>query len=584
MRAWIRKETTNQNDSGPALKSWPRPLRELLLNRGFYTQESIDQFIKPDLQNLKNPFLLKGMDLACARLATALENQEKVCIYADFDLDGTSGCALLKTAFENLGFQNLVPYQPKRLKHGYGFHAPVVEELHLQGVSLIVTCDVGITAIPACSRAQDLGVDVIITDHHLATGELPKALSIINPNQPGDQSGLGYLSGAGVGFYLVRALKRFLVDKGLKAAEKLILKDLLDCFTIATLTDMVPLIEDNRVLTQVGLKVLSQTQRPGLQALMQELGLYGKALSSNDVAIRFAPKLNALSRLEGEVLPLDLYIEKDIQKAYSVVQFVLDQNSQRVQLQSDAILLAEKLIQVQSHWPCHVIYSETFHRGVVGLIATALTEQTQKPCFVASLDIEEQKMVGSARLPDVIESSLVEALESVSSNLLRFGGHAQAAGFEISLSQIQDFQNGLVGFFTQNNNRLRVVHYDSEIESNDLTWELIEKMQTLEPFGVGFESPLFLVRNGTVKSVKTLKGQHLKLELVLKNKSDSVAALLFNPSPRQRELIKIGSKLDLLVQVQVNEWKGRRTLQLLIEDTRVAQREAQFIESHSELL
>ena len=285
----------NQEGSTASLEAaWPRPLKELLLNRGFTNDQHVDTFFSPNIQNLKDPFLIMGMDKACERLTQALEKNEKICIYADFDLDGTSGCALLKKALLLLGYQNVMAYQPRRLKDGYGFHAHVVEDLKKQNVDLILTCDVGITAFKACEKANELGVDVIITDHHLPAGELPKALVVVNPNQTGDTSGLGYLSGAGVAFTLMRGLKRVLTDKKLGAPEKLNLKDLLDCFTIATLTDMVPLVEDNRVLVQMGLKSLAQTTRPGLAALLAALNLSGKTLTSSDVAIRFAPKLNAL--------------------------------------------------------------------------------------------------------------------------------------------------------------------------------------------------------------------------------------------------------------------------------------------------
>ena len=207
---------------------WPRPLKELLINRGFSSDYAVETFFSPSIQNLKDPFLLLGMDLACERLVSALVKNGKICIYADFDLDGTSGCALLKKALHLLGYQNVIAYQPRRLKDGYGFHAHVVEDLKKQNVDLILTCDVGITAFKACEKAKELLIDVIITDHHLPAGELPQALVVVNPNQKADTSGLGYLSGAGVAFTLMRGLKRYLTDQKLGTPEKLNLKELLD--------------------------------------------------------------------------------------------------------------------------------------------------------------------------------------------------------------------------------------------------------------------------------------------------------------------------------------------------------------------
>ena len=583
MKIWEPRLLNSEFHKGPAFLSWPRPLREFIQSRGFSSEEQFDKFLKSDLQSLKNPFSMKGMNEACLRLEKAFLNKEKICIYADFDLDGTSGCALLKKAFDQLGFEGVIAYQPKRLKQGYGFHAPIVDELKNQGVSLIITCDVGITANKACARAREIGVDVIITDHHLPSHELPEALVIVNPNQPDDSSGLGYLSGAGVAFYLVRALKRRFTDLGIETAQKLNLKDILDCFTIATITDMVPLIEDNRVLTQVGLKVLSQTQRPGLQVLLQQLGLHGKNLSSSDVAIRFAPKLNALSRLEGEVLPLDIYLEESFQKAYSVIEFVMAQNVARGELQSQAIKIAEEFVNEQKHLNFHFVHSEQFHRGVLGLIATSLVEQTQKPCFVASLDPEEGKLVGSCRIPDFMELSLVEALESASKNLLRFGGHAQAAGFELHISEIDNVKLQLENHFSTVRPKQSKTFFDSEISLEELNWDLVQSMNQLEPFGVGFESPLFLIRNLELVSYKMLKARHFKLQLKSKDSGLVKTALLFNPNPRQTELIKARGPLDLLGQIQVNEWKGQKDIQILLEDIRSSQLKSEFTQVESEL-
>ncbi|MFN8845411.1 MAG: single-stranded-DNA-specific exonuclease RecJ [Bdellovibrionales bacterium] len=583
MKIWESKLENSEVSQGPAFLSWPRPLRDFIQSRGFSDDQDFERFLKSDLQSLKNPFSIKGMSEACSRLEKAYLDKEKICIYADFDLDGTSGCALLKKAFDQLGYQDVMAYQPKRLKQGYGFHAPIVDELKSQGVSLIVTCDVGITANKACSRARELGVDVILTDHHLPSQELPEAFIIVNPNQPEDSSGLGYLSGAGVAFYLVRALKRRFTDLGWESAQALNLKDILDCFTIATITDMVPLIEDNRVLTQVGLKVLSQTQRPGLQVLLQQLGLQGKVLSSSDVAIRFAPKLNALSRLEGEVLPLDIYLEESFQKAYSVIEFVMAQNAARGELQSQALKVAEEIILEQKHSNFHFVHSEQFHRGVLGLIATSLVEQTQKPCFVASLDPEEGKLVGSCRVPDSMEISLVEALESASQGLLRFGGHAQAAGFELHVSEIENVKSALHNYFSLLRPKISKCFFDSVVQFEELNWELVNSMNQLEPFGVGFESPVFLVRNLQVISIKLLKSRHLKVQFKCSHSGIVKTGLLFSPNPRQSELIRSKVPLDLIVQVQVNEWKGQKDIQLLVDDVRQAEPLVTAAQSESEL-
>lgn len=563
------QERADENSSALAL-SWPRPLKELLVNRGFKSDAEVEKFFAPSIQNLKDPFSILGLDLACDRLKIALEKNEKICIYADFDLDGTSGCALLKKALTDLGYQNLIAFQPKRLKDGYGFHAHVVEDLKIQNVDLILTCDVGITAFKACEKAKELGIDVIITDHHLPAGELPMALVIVNPNQKEDTSNLGYLSGAGVAFTLIRGLKRYLTDAKLGTPEKLNLKDLLDCFTIATLTDMVPLIEDNRVLVQMGLKSLSKSSRPGLLALLSALGLSGKDLTSSDVAIRFAPKLNALSRLEGEVLPLDLYLEEDYVKAQGLVEQALAQNKERVSLQAEALKEALLQAQMQTTLPFVFVYSENFHRGVIGLIATSLAQEVGKPAFVASLDLEEGKMVGSCRLPDSSDHSLVEALASASEYLLRHGGHARAAGFELTKENVDNFKISLEKYFLNGTQNKKKTYYDATLKFSEFDLGLMAWLAKMEPFGVGFERPLFLISNVEVQKFQNLKGGHLKVTLA----QDGIEreAVLFSPSVKQKELLQnlpAGSLIDVMAELQVHEWRGRKSLQLLLEDVRV---------------
>lgn len=569
MAEWDLLRKINKEDSPDILLPWPRPLIELLINRGFETDEQVESFFSPSIQNLKDPLLLLGMEKACLRLTSAFEKNEKICIYADFDLDGTSGCALLKKALTLLGYQNVIVYQPKRLKDGYGFHAHVVEDLKKQNVDLILTCDVGITAFKACEKAQELQIDVIITDHHLPAQSLPEALVVVNPNQKDDNSGLGYLSGAGVAFTLIRCLKRFLTDRSLGTPDKLNLKDLLDCFTIATLTDMVPLVEDNRALIQLGLKSLAQTTRPGLAALLQELNLSNKNLTSSDVAIRFAPKLNALSRLEGEVLPLDLYLEEDSLKAKQLVAQALIQNQERVSLQTEALKEALEKAQAQTAQVFIFVYSENFHRGVIGLIATSIAQQAGKPAFVASLDLEEGKMVGSCRLPEGSEISLVEALSSASANLLRFGGHAKAAGFELTKESVDSVIMSLEKYFQSEVQTAKKIYYDASLTFAEFDFDLMRWFEKMEPFGVGFERPLFLISKLKVRKLQNLKGGHLKLTLV--QSGEEREGVLFSPSSKQREILESLQPIeliDIMAELQVHEWRGRKSLQLLLEDVR----------------
>jgi single-stranded-DNA-specific exonuclease len=566
---WRSRDQEIKPVEGP----FPPMIGRILASRGFADSSQVDKLLFPKLTELKEPLLLAGMDKAVERLGRAALNKEKICIYADFDLDGTSGLALLKTGLLALGFEDVIHYQPKRLSEGYGFHANVVEELHQQGVSLIVTVDVGITANPAVEKAQSLGIDVILTDHHLPGEVLPPAFVVVNPNQSADNSGLGYLCGAGVAFYLLRALKRYFFDHPGLPKNNFDLKDVLDFFTIATLTDMVPLVDDNRVLVKHGLLKLAETPRPGLRALLEELGLDNRALTSQDVAIRFAPKLNALSRMESGILPIDLFLVDDAGKAKDMVRQVIKNNSTRVQLQSDAENEAMDLLKDWSHKDFVFVASKNFHRGIVGLIATKLSQVFNRPAFVGAWG-DDNVIVGSARLPQGQEACLVEAMGSAQDLLSRFGGHSAAAGFELHSDKLTPVIDRLSTYFQDLHEKPKAqeVLYDVDAKLSDVGAPLMKWYDFVGPFGAGFSTPLIHFRKVILHSKKALKGGHWRLRLVEADGSGAHEALLFSPSPRHLAVLESSSEfLDVLGELQWNYFAGQKTVQILVRDLKVSQ-------------
>jgi len=548
----------------------PEKIRELAQARGLLDPKSFQAWTQPRLSDLRDPSVLLNMDKAVERLVLAYENQEKICLYGDFDLDGTSALALLKTGLSQLGFTNFSLYQPSRLIEGYGFHAKAVELLHSTGVTLIITADVGITAVEAANTCQNLGVDLIITDHHLPALEKPKAYALINPNQGTCPSGLGHLSGVGVAFYLVWALRRKLVQLEKVSESALDLKDLLDCFVIGTLTDMVPLKEENRVLVKHGLIQLSKTKRPGIRFLLEELGLLGKELTSQDVAIRFAPKLNALSRMELNLRPLDLFTVESQDEAKNLISQVLTQNDMRVTLQSEAEQLAMTMSKEWVGKPFVFISDPSFHKGVVGLVATRLSQVCKKPAFVGS-ESEEGIVVGSARAPQGWNGNLVEVLGQASDFLHRFGGHAQASGFEYSLSQKDEIINLLEKYLSIENplnKATSIINYDVELNLDQISPQMMSWIDHLGPFGQSFEVPIFKISGVEVLSVKDLRGGHRRLELLWKGIKQE--ALMFGPSEEQLSLINQHFFIDLLVEMQWNYFKNRKRIQLLVKAIRPA--------------
>lgn len=548
---------------------FPDLIARVLSSRGL-TQENLDSLLNPKLSELKDPFTLKDMKKAIDRLIQAFKDDESICIYADFDLDGTSGLAILKNGFEKIGYKKVQYYQPKRLSEGYGFHADAVEDLKKMGVSLIVTVDVGITSFAAFDKAKEVGIDVILTDHHLPAEKLPDAFCVVNPNQKDCNSGLGYLCGAGVAFYLLRALKRAFFDEPSLPKNEWDLKEVLEFFCIGTLTDMVPLIDDNRVLVKHGLSVLSKTDKPGLRVLLESLKLDGRELTSQDVAIRFAPKLNALSRMESDILPAQIYLETDYKQAEKMVSRVLENNETRQSLQSDAEIKALKKLENWSEEDFVYVSSTDYHRGVIGLIATKLSQQYNRPVFVGS-ENSEGMIVGSSRIPSGSECSLVEALKSADNVLNRYGGHAAAAGFELHA----DKQNEFVAFLKEHFRSLKTLNkpleidFDTEADLSELNSSVMKWYDFIGPYGVGFNTPIIKFNNVLLLSKKDLKGGHIKLSFSDMSKQCKVDALVFSPSYKIKEIIGVGKDYEMLSELQWNYFNGQKTVQLLVKDLKL---------------
>lgn len=552
----------------PSYQPWsndiPLVIQRWMGARGIASQQEFDEFTSFSLKDLSDPFSIKDMDKAVERLVQAFQNNEKICLYADFDMDGTPGVALLIRGLQYLGFQNLLSFQPNRFDDGYGVHPEIIEDfITSHQVSLFVTVDVGITDVKAVQTARDLGVDFIITDHHQQKTELPKAYAIVNPNQESCTSGLGHLCGTGVAFYLILALRR-------KMAELKILKSnfdpkkLLDCFAIGTLTDMVPLVKENRTLVQHGLLQLARTQRIGLRQLMENLGLRGKRLTSSDVSIQLAPKLNALGRMNSELQALDVFLENDQQGAEEKVELVLEAQKQRTEIQKQGeLLIADKLATQEA--PRFVFeWSDQFYKGVVGLLATRVTGNYQVPSFVGA--VIGDKIVGSARAPEGV--SLLEALEHSKTILNKFGGHHQAAGFELELSQADAFKESLDQFYAEAPKPNPVLKYDFTATLAELNDDFRYWLTRLEPYGVGFKIPIIHMEHLFVASTRVLKEKHLKL--VLKDMAgNKIDALWFFADNIDERKSLTSSRVSVVVEPSVNVYMGKESLQVFIKDLKV---------------
>ena len=623
MNQWVDRSCREKGVS----QKMPPMIWQIVGGRGGSTDKEVNDLFSPKLAHLSDPLTLDQMDIAVERLKVARSNNEVIGIYGDFDLDGTPAIALLKRGLEGLGFQHICHYQPRRLKEGYGFHTWGVDQLKSKKVSLIITVDVGITDVETVKYAREQNIDVIVTDHHLPKKELPPALAIINPNKRTCPSGLSYLCGTGVAFYIVLALKKSFKEWGKDSSEELVKtkdsnktgfnpKELLDCFAIGTLTDMVPLIKENRVLVKHGLIQLENTQRPGLKALIEELGLGGRPLSSQEVVIRLAPKLNALSRMDTDLLPLDIFLETDASKAQSLVTKMMKINRQRVNLQKMAQKVAEAQVRERNQKGYVWVWSKDFHVGVIGLVATDLAEKLRVPAFVGAMN-EKGRIVGSGRMPKESSGSLLEAFEWAKENLVRFGGHNPAAGFELELEKTEDLNQMFSQFYNRQGvpnstgdltNLLESIrsadhsdkltespahinmstshpepasdssglvassqtslYFDAQGTLGELTHQFMKWYESLEPFGVGFEIPILKFSDVFLEQWHVLKGGHLKMWL--RERGDKVEAIWFFPPANILEKNLQGKLVDILGQPQWNYFMRQKRLQLVIQDLRIS--------------
>ena len=533
--------------------------------RGLQNYQDFQKFSEYSLKDLKDPLTLLGLDQALERLIQAYERKEKICLYADFDMDGTPGLALLIRGLQACGFENMVSFQPNRFEDGYGVHPDLVENfIDQHGVQLFVTVDVGITDRAAVSLAQKKGVDFIITDHHQVKKERPEALAIVNPNLPEDSSGLGHLCGTGVAFYLILGLRREMKNRGL-LNQPFDPKSLLDCFAIGTLTDMVPLVEDNRPLVRHGLLQLARTDRVGLRLLMERLNLAGKALGSSDVAISLSPKLNALGRMNSPVQALDLFLAEDRAQAMELVDQTMEAQEQRTTIQARGKEELDGKIALKGPQPMIFEYSENFYKGVVGLLAGGVVEDHQVCGFVGAL--EGDKIVGSARAPQ--GEDLLSALEFCGDYLKKFGGHRQAAGFELEHKQAQAFESKLLEYFQARPLPSKSLSYDfqGDLEEFDDTFKFW--LKKMEPYGVGFPLPRIRVNHLFVSSVRVLKGKHLKLELK-DMKGHQLEALWFFVQKSDEKKRELSSKrVGVILEPSINQYKGRESLQGIVRDLKV---------------
>ena len=546
-------------------------LSTILWARGFETQASAHPFLNPRLDGLKSPFTLHNMQSAGVRLAHAVLNNENIVVYADYDMDGMSGLALLCSFLRTCGATNVSSYQPHRFDEGYGVHPKSIEELADRGVKVIISVDTGISAFEAATKAKERGVDLIITDHHLQIGDdLPDTPYIINPNQKADLSGLNYLSGVGVAFYLAIALRSLLRQEGWFGDERTEpdLRKWLDLYVLGTLADHVDLVGDNRVLVRSGLVELQGTQRAGLKTLVQRALFGATRISARDVVFSVTPKLNAASRMGKAEISTELLLCEDATRAEALCDLLFSLNEQRSQIQGkvfdEAFQQAKEQYDADPELPIIVVHGD-WHEGVLGVVAAKLVEKFRKPSIVLTLLKEKEALRGSMRT--ITPVSCVKALDACRDLLEKYGGHTMAAGLQVKAKSLGDFFDRVrsqTKAFLDFVAHQETIEYDADLDKGCLTVEEIETLQLLAPWGSGNPEPLFKLTNIDMESAEILKGQHLKCQL-----PGGISMIGFFKADDLERLRAQGTRFfDALVTPEINRFRGQKNVQLKIQYVR----------------
>ena len=530
------------------------PAAKVLVHRGLADPAAARRFLKPTFDDLHDPLALRDMAAAVERLASAIRAGERILIYGDYDVDGTTSVVLLTKAIELAG--GAATYHvPHRLKDGYGMRSEVVEAAAGQGVKLIVSVDTGIRAAEVVGRAGELGIDVIVTDHHLPESDLPPALAVLNPNRLDCEYPEKNLCGAGVAFKLIQALLPAMgwpADKVRRVAESF-----LKLVAIATVADVAPLTGENRAMVAQGLRGLGDVRNAGLRALLDVAGFKPGAAppDARQVAFQIAPRMNAAGRMDTARAVVELFLTNDAARARELAQQLHDQNTERQQVEAGVRDLCEQ-IAVEDHQCALVYYAEDWHRGVLGIVASRLVERLHRPVFVLSRNPEDGMAQGSGR--SIPAFHLLTALESMPDLFVRFGGHAHAAGVTLECARVDEFRerfNTYAAALLAPEDFLRRVDIDALLELREITQPAIDELFALAPFGHGNPAPLFAALNVEVAGSVVWKEKHLRL--TVKQGTRSLTLKAWNFAERAPD-VAAGRRIDIVFSLEEDAYSAAR--------------------------
>ncbi|MCS6968047.1 MAG: single-stranded-DNA-specific exonuclease RecJ [Cytophagales bacterium] len=539
------------------------PLAILLLQRGITTFEEARAFFRPSLEQLHNPFLMKDMDKAVWRLEEAIRNQERIMIYGDYDVDGTTAVAMFYT-FLRRYYTNITFYTPDRYTEGYGISLTGIDRAKEQGVSLVISLDCGIKSNRAISYAVEQGIDFIVCDHHLPGEVLPPAYAVLDPKRRDCPYPYKELSGCGVGFKLLHA---FCINNNLPIDW---LYSFLDLLAVSIAADIVPITGENRVLTYFGLKQLNSNPRPGLKALIEVSDLRGEIEVAN-IVFGIGPRINAVGRIAHASHAIKLLCCDNLQEAVALAATANANNEERREF--DSHITREAIEMIEQHFlhrKSTVLFKEDWHKGVIGIVAARCIEKYYRPTII--LTKSDEKATGSAR--SIVGFDIYEAIAECADLLEQYGGHKYAAGLTLPLSNLQAFQERfeqVVAATLREEDMQPQIEIDLEVSLSQLSFKFFNIIKQMAPFGPQNMQPVLVARRTEVipESVRVLKETHLKFAV---RQADSIVydVIGFGMAAEYEALVRSGKPLDIVFSLQENDYKGRKSLQLLLRDAHLS--------------
>ena len=560
MKRWtIQRHNHNEVKLLGNVLDIPPIVAALLISRGYETEEKAHRFLNPSLDDLHEPNLLKGMKIAVRRILKAIENGEKILIWGDYDVDGTTGTVVLRKALEILGAKTLF-HIPHRFTEGYGVNIPALEKAKKDGIGLVISVDCGIRSFEPIAWAKENGIDFIITDHHLSDESRgnPDAFAVINPNQTGCEYPDKHLAGVGVAFKLAHALLR---EKG----KENLVKGFLKVVAIGTIADIMKLTGENRAIVSLGLKDLPRAINYGLKALM-EVADCSNEMTSYDIGFRIAPRINAAGRMDAARHVVELLEAESFEAARSLAEMLNSRNRERQTIQKQITELAFLETKGISEKNFVVVAGEKWHKGVIGLAASKIAEKLYRPTIVFS--VEDGYAHGSAR--SIGSYHLLKGLDTCAELFEQYGGHAAAAGMKIKADNIEKLQERLHAHATENltdEDLTPEIKIDALVSTKSLSLDLVRQLKSLEPFGMGNTKPKFATKNlFLLDEPYVMKEKHLKMRLADENGKQFEAVWWDGVDKSNGQNLQRKSKIDLAYTPEANTWNGNTRLQLVVED------------------